>query len=86
MGLALDLDEIEESKLRAELERRAQAREMGLCDYCGREGDETPCKMKERHKVAADLLVKQRRRQRNYELLKAHSLALQAGTVESETY
>jgi hypothetical protein len=57
MSYHRDLEELEESELRKELERRQTSRDLGLCDYCGRDGDTPPCKFPERHRVAAELLV-----------------------------
>lgn len=45
----IDLDEIDEQKLRDELTRREKLRAMGLCDYCERGRDTPSCKMHERH-------------------------------------
>ena len=49
MSYSLDLDEYPEKKLREELRNRRRARRKGLCDYCGRAPDTTPCKFPERH-------------------------------------
>jgi hypothetical protein len=50
MSYRLDLDEYPEKTLREELRNRKKARRKGLCDYCGRAPDTTPCKFPERHK------------------------------------
>jgi hypothetical protein len=44
-----DLDEIPETTLRAELERRRLCRESGICDYCNRRPELVACKFPERH-------------------------------------
>ena len=49
MSYPVDLDEMEESKLEGELKRRKDLREKGLCDYCERDPEESPCKFPERH-------------------------------------
>lgn len=49
MSYPLDLDEIEEEKLREELTRRTELRLAGKCDYCGRLPTEPSCKFPERH-------------------------------------
>lgn len=49
MGYHVDMDEYSEAQLTAELERRANARAMGHCDYCGRVPTEPPCKFPMRH-------------------------------------
>lgn len=51
MGYQLDLDEIDESKLRRELHVRAERRMRGLCDYCARPRSGPPCKLPERHAI-----------------------------------
>lgn len=44
------LDEIPESKLREEIERREAARKSKRCDYCFRKrGSDPPCKYRDRH-------------------------------------
>lgn len=53
MSFPRDLDEIPEEELRAEIERRASARRLGICDYCGRAGTEKACKFTDRHKAGA---------------------------------
>lgn len=50
MSYPVDLDEISTSQLRAELARREDLRAKGLCPYCARGMDETPCKMASMHK------------------------------------
>jgi hypothetical protein len=50
MSYPLDLDEIRESALVAELARRATLRRAGVCDYCGRSRSLLPCKLPERHR------------------------------------
>lgn len=50
MSLPRSLDEFEEHELVGELERRKIRRELGRCDYCGREAGQPPrCKMGARH-------------------------------------
>ena len=50
MSYLRDLDEYRELELVSELTRRAQAREQGVCDYCGRTPSTTaPCKFPDRH-------------------------------------
>jgi hypothetical protein len=49
VGYVLDLDEFDESDLRAELSRRSSLRKRGLCDYCERSSKSSPCKFPERH-------------------------------------
>ena len=44
------LDSISEEHLVAEIERRKRLRANGLCDYCERSPDTTPCRYPERHK------------------------------------
>jgi hypothetical protein len=44
-----DLDEFSEEELRDELARREEARRLGLCDYCGRNGNATKCRFSNRH-------------------------------------
>lgn len=49
MSFPRDLDEIGEDELQQELLRRFNARQQGVCDYCGR-GPKTPsCKYSGRH-------------------------------------
>lgn len=50
MSYPLDVDEIEEDDLFAELLRREKARSDGYCDYCNRKSETTPCKFPARHK------------------------------------
>lgn len=46
-----NLGEVDESKLRAELKRREEQRNVGKCDYCGKPvGTGKPCKFPERHR------------------------------------
>lgn len=52
MSYPLDLDEISDEKLLAEVQRRAALRMKGLCTYCERPGDTRPCKLPERHEEA----------------------------------
>lgn len=52
MSYPRDLDEYTADELRAELERREQARRDGVCDYCGRDPRNTTCRMKSRHIAA----------------------------------
>lgn len=49
MSFPIDLDEIDEAKLAAEIERRQAQRFKGLCDYCGRRPNDPPCKFPSRH-------------------------------------
>jgi hypothetical protein len=54
MSMYYDLEEIPESKLRAEIERRVAVRGEGRCDYCERPlGIELSCKMTTRHAMKA---------------------------------
>jgi len=51
-GAPATLDETDtEAQLREEMHLRENRRLMGLCDYCNRRRDETPCKFPERHAV-----------------------------------
>lgn len=50
----VDLDEMSEDKLRAELVRREEARRESKCGYCGRSAAETSCKFPERHPKPVD--------------------------------
>lgn len=52
MSMPLDLDEIPEKRLRAEIARREACRKNHVCDYCGRGGDTPECKERDRHMVA----------------------------------
>jgi hypothetical protein len=47
----LTLDQYTEVELQHELERRLNARNHGLCDYCNRPPDTPPCKFPERHQL-----------------------------------
>lgn len=49
MSYAMTLDEVEESDLVAELNRRLELRDRGLCDYCGRRPVAPTCKFPKRH-------------------------------------
>ena len=49
MSYQRDLDEFTEEELRDELARREEARRLGLCDYCGRNGNATKCHFPSRH-------------------------------------
>lgn len=51
MSFLLDLDEIPEERLVAELERRKQLRSEGKCDYCERDVNTSSCKFPHRHKA-----------------------------------
>ena len=51
MSYPLDLDEMAETKLVQEIERRKKARAAGLCDYCGRAPDTSTCKFPDRHRA-----------------------------------
>jgi hypothetical protein len=51
----MGLDEYTEKQLLAELERRRALRNSGLCDYCERAADTTPCRFPERHSHAHPL-------------------------------
>jgi len=53
MSLPISLDEYTEVELRAELMKRERLRAKGLCDYCERRPDESPCRFPGRHKRAA---------------------------------
>jgi hypothetical protein len=50
LSYPLDLDEVPEDQLRAEVERRRQLRIAGLCDYCGRDPNTPTCKFPHRHR------------------------------------
>lgn len=50
MSFPLDLDEIPEERLIAELERRRQLQADGKCDYCERDPNSVPCKFPSRHR------------------------------------
>lgn len=50
MSYPLDLDEVDEDKLRAELARREDRRQHGLCDYCGAIAEHPLCKFPHRHR------------------------------------
>ena len=54
MSYPTGLDEFPEERLVAELERRADLRKQGLCDYCGREEFTSPCKFPDRHNPEID--------------------------------
>jgi hypothetical protein len=56
MSYPRDIDEIPEAELLAELCRRRQLRDGGLCDYCGRNRDSKPCRFPERHRAHINLL------------------------------
>ncbi|QSQ14069.1 hypothetical protein [Myxococcus landrumensis] len=47
----MDLDEHDEEDLRAEVKRREELRQRGLCDYCCRPPATNTCKFPERHGV-----------------------------------
>lgn len=56
MSYPIDLDEYPAGRLKDELERRAEATAKGVCDYCGRDGNTTPCRFPERHNKALEVL------------------------------
>lgn len=49
MSLPIDIDEMPEERLVAELQRRAKARGAGLCDYCTQPPTVPACKFPDRH-------------------------------------
>ncbi|AAK94360.1 hypothetical protein Mx8p25 [Myxococcus phage Mx8] len=49
MSFPRSLDEYGDKELQQELARRAEVRERGLCDYCGRSSRAPSCKFSERH-------------------------------------
>ncbi len=51
MSYPRDIDEIPGAELTAELDRRLDQRNKGLCDYCGRTPETEPCLYYERHVV-----------------------------------
>jgi hypothetical protein len=57
MSYPRDLDEIPDSDLIAELATRIQKREEGICDYCNRSGDGSPCRFPLRHAMARAMLT-----------------------------
>ena len=62
MSYSLDLDEIGELSLIAEIERRKSLRNQGLCDYC-ESNCLRPCKFPLRHGVALAKLRQKLREQ-----------------------
>lgn len=52
MSCASDLDEYTDAALAEELRRRDAARRKGVCDYCGRPGEEPACRFPNRHAEA----------------------------------
>lgn len=48
----MELDEVSEDLLRAELARRTRHRGLGLCDYCGMPSETRVCKYPDRHRAA----------------------------------
>jgi hypothetical protein len=46
-----DLDEVPEAELQAELVRRQQLRDAGLCDYCELPTSTPSCRFEERHNL-----------------------------------
>jgi len=50
------LDEHEEGQLASELARRKALREKGLCDYCERAYQTSPCKFPDRHKWSKSVM------------------------------
>lgn len=54
MSYPRDLDEYAAAELNAELQRRVDARNAGLCDYCGQPAaTSTPCRFPKRHESSA---------------------------------
>lgn len=49
MGYPTSLDEMDEEKLRAEIDRRGRLRRDGKCDYCERPPTAPTCKFEDRH-------------------------------------
>lgn len=50
MSYPRDLDEIPTHELHEEIRRRCEAKDKGLCDYCGgRKNQEPVCRFPERH-------------------------------------
>lgn len=43
------LQDYDEKELRAELDRRRRMQDLGLCDYCERNGDAAACAHPKRH-------------------------------------
>lgn len=58
MGYPRMLDDYTDEELRAELDRRRRAREIGLCDYCSRSWGSPPCRYPTRHKAGAPLVLR----------------------------
>lgn len=56
MGYPTDISEVPEHRLRDELARRADRRARGLCDYCARTPDTTPCQFPDRHRQRDPIL------------------------------
>jgi hypothetical protein len=54
MGYSRSLDEYREDALLAELALRRSRRQQGVCDYCARKPDTSPCRFPERHRAAAE--------------------------------
>jgi len=55
MGYPLDLDNMSDATLSAELARRLKSRREGKCDYCNRARDSDPdCRFPERHHRTED--------------------------------
>lgn len=50
MSYPRDLNEIPTAELEQELARRKDFQMQGLCDYCNRTPDTTPCRFHNRHK------------------------------------
>jgi hypothetical protein len=44
-----DLDEYSDEELREEIARREDCRARGVCSYCGKNGNATKCRFKDRH-------------------------------------
>lgn len=53
----MSLDEMSEDRLQRELDRRKELRAKGLCDYCERPPQSTPCRFPQRH-IASTLTGK----------------------------
>lgn len=58
MAYPLDMDEIPEERLAAEIARRANMRLRGLCDYCGAVSTAPTCKFPERHGARTNVCSK----------------------------
>lgn len=56
MSYPIDLDEMDEDDLVAEIQRRKLMRSMGRCDYCGSKDRSRKCKMPMRHEASVSKL------------------------------